>query len=149
MENDNPREAIFKEKPVFFSAYMTSLFSTNPRYQLGAVISKGSRIIASGANIYKTHPIIRRYHPHILLHAEINALLRAKTQSTSGSIIYVYRETKNHVPAIAMPCKICTKFLAGAKIKRAIFTIGLPPYYQELSLEALLDYYWKGKAIAF
>jgi deoxycytidylate deaminase len=104
----------------FDLAKKVSKLSNHGHHKLGSVIVRGSKIISVGTNKLKTHP--RSTHPHHSLHAEMAAVLLAK-QDLYGCEIYVYREIKSGVPAMARPCVYCHPFLKEAGIKEIHYSV--------------------------
>jgi deoxycytidylate deaminase len=107
-------------KKFFDLAKKVSKLSNHKYHKLGAVIVRGSRIVSVGTNNLKTHP--RSPHPHFSLHCEMAAILLAK-QDLSDCEIYIYRETKNGIPALSKPCIYCAPFIFNAGIKTVHYTI--------------------------
>ncbi len=103
----------------FELANRVSKLSNHKRYQIGSVITKGSTVISVGFNQLKTHP--KSTHPYKNLHAEMSAILLSKTD-LSGCDLYVYRATKDKVPAIAKPCVYCMELIKLSGIKHIHFS---------------------------
>lgn len=105
------------------------------RVQIGAVIVKKNHPISVGFNTCKTHPVFS--NPEITdrscVHAEIKALITADF-NVENCDIYVYREYKFGVPALARPCENCIKHLRDAGIKRMYYSIGEYPYWNSEKL---------------
>ena len=101
------------------------------RQKTGCIIVEKGRIIASGVNSSKTHPLAATYSKHplaIYLHAEIDAIIKASRTSSifSTSSIYVARRTltTNRKPdgcGLAKPCDGCAAAIAH-------FNFGLVAY---------------------
>lgn len=104
----------------FDLAKKIATLSDHRNFKLGAVIVRGSKIISVGTNKLKTHP--KSPHPYSSLHSEMAAVISAK-QNLQGCEIYVYRETKAGVPALARPCMYCFPFIKEAGIKQVHFSI--------------------------
>lgn len=96
-------------------------FSTHPVHQMSCVISKGNQIISVGYNKNKTHT--HSPHKYKFLHAEIVALLDNKFADLNGCTIYIYRETRDGVPAISKPCPSCMEAIRLAGIKKICYSI--------------------------
>lgn len=94
--------------------------STHPVHKVSAVIAKKNHVISIGYNKYKTHPKSR--HPWHYMHAELSAVLDNKFADLKGSTIYIYRETRDGVPAISKPCESCLQTLKLAGIKKVVYT---------------------------
>lgn len=103
----------------FDLARKVSKLSTHNRFLLGAVVVDGSKIISVGANKLKTHP--KSTHPYRSLHAEMAAIIAAH-QDLSKCSMYVYREIKSGVPAIAKPCIYCQLMIQEAGLKHVYYS---------------------------
>jgi deoxycytidylate deaminase len=94
--------------------------STHPVHKVSAVIAKKNQVISIGFNKYKTHT--RSLHPWKYLHAELDAILDNKFADLKGSTIYIYRETRDGVPAISKPCESCMNAIRLAGIKKICYS---------------------------
>lgn len=104
------------------------------RIQMGAVLV-GKRPICSGFNKLKSHPTYANPEKHIKIsiHAEIDCILKAK-KDIRGSDIYVYREYRNGIPAIARPCENCILELRKAGIRKIFYSVSEFPYWKSETL---------------
>lgn len=105
------------------------------QHHLGAVaIYKGS-LLATGYNSNKTSPTAKRYNrerdfdPNAngivnSIHAEMAALNKIKYLDIDFSKVklYIYREHKNGVKAMARPCPACQKMIKDMGIKEIWYT---------------------------
>ena len=92
------------------------------KQKTGCVIVEKNRIVATGFNSSKTHPLARTYGKHpdaIYLHAEIDTIIKASRTSSifSTSSIYVARrtyDTKRNKDGcgLAKPCEGCAAAIA-------------------------------------
>ena len=121
--------------------------------RVGAIIVKGRRIIAGGFNKSKTHTVIRnkidKFSLVDKLHAEMNAILKARTD-LEGAKMYVLRVCINnkHLPrrltgrprgrnlgdtGMSRPCNLCMNLIRNSGIKEIIYTTGNPlePWVKE------------------
>ena len=106
-----------------------------PKYHLGAVaIYKGS-LLAAGCNSKKTNPrqmLLNRergwrantnefYNP---VHAELACLSKIRYLDIDFSKVrlYIYREHKNGVKAMARPCSACRKMIKDMGVKEVWYT---------------------------
>lgn len=91
-------------------------------FNLGAIITdKSGRVLATGYNTYKTHPIWgSEKNPYRHMHAECHALyqLSLKGINSHGKIMYVYR--KNGLNA--KPCEHCEAMIRQSGISKVIYT---------------------------
>jgi deoxycytidylate deaminase len=84
---------------------------------------KRGKILSIGKNSYiKTHPLQAKSAQavgegyKIFLHAEIDALVKAKTWDKAHKLV-ITRFTKDGEPAMAKPCKVCQHAINLAGIK--------------------------------
>lgn len=106
-----------------------------PKYHLGAVaIYKGS-LLAAGCNSKKTNPrqmLLNRergwradanefYNP---VHAELACLSKIRYLDIDFAKVrlYIYREHKNGIKAMARPCLACRKMIKDMGIKEVWYT---------------------------
>lgn len=97
--------------------------------KMGAVIVKNRRVIGSGQNSRKSHPLQRLFSKSdlkIALHAEISAIVDAlrnhDENELRGSTIFVARVLKNGSRAIAKPCPVCERAIKAYGIEAAYWT---------------------------
>lgn len=100
--------------------------SDHPAHQLGAVITRGNKIISLGFNKNKTHT--KSNHAWKRLHAELSAIIKARQDLTNCSI-YVYRETKNGDLGMARPCPSCMEAIKESGITQVYYST--PQGYSE------------------
>lgn len=93
--------------------------SDHHQYKMGCVLVRGSRILGSGYNMIKTHPL----SPHAFksIHAEFMAYINAG-RDVQGATAYIFRQQKNGSLAMAKPCKSCWKFLMDQGVKRVVYS---------------------------
>lgn len=105
-----------REIQYFDTAKEFSKYSNHDKYSLGAVIVKDGKILSSGFNNKKSHPLQKKYnkfrgfkndHLNHFLHAEIHALSKVQDKNLSGSQIFVYRNMKDGNNGMSRPCKGC------------------------------------------
>jgi deoxycytidylate deaminase len=98
------------------------------KIKVGAIVfNKRGRILSIGNNRYlKTHPLQKKCAEKadapskVYLHAEIDALVKCKSESAYG--ISVARVNSKGEVRLAKPCKICQIAIKEAKIKLVEFT---------------------------
>lgn len=117
----------------FKHARNMSLMSDFSRSHTGCVVIYKNKIIGAGFNTSKTHPIQRKYNwirfncessPHCM-HAEVNALCTLIHDSDinwNKVHIYVYREHKNGIRAMARPCASCMQLIKDLGIRNIHYT---------------------------
>lgn len=90
------------------------------KYQLGAVITKHGKIISKGHNQVKRGFSVNYGHWEGSLHAELAAILNART-SLKGTSLFVARSTGG----LARPCKHCMAAIKASGIKWIHYTTGV------------------------
>lgn len=102
----------------------TYLASTSPcRMKHGAVIARGSSVIATGVNKERNHPTVvssEHIKSHCSVHAEVDALKKAK--SVKGATIYIARVNKRGQPRMSRPCDQCYNQIIESGIKKIVYT---------------------------
>lgn len=121
-----------KQKSFFEAAKAMSVMSDFPRTHIGCVIADGNhRIISSGCNSTKTHPLQKKYNKERFaedtihsLHAEVAALLPLiKEDIDFGKVeVYTHRTLANGKPAMARPCPSCMALIKELGIKKIWYT---------------------------
>ena len=121
-----------KEEAFFKAAKAVSDLSDHPKYKIGAIVVSKHRIVSSGVNSNsKTHPLQKQYNRYRFAddcahkcHAELAALLPLirDEEDLSGSSVFVYREHKNGIRAMARPCKSCMALIKDCGIRRIFYT---------------------------
>ena len=99
------------------------------KFRHGTVIAKGSRVLGLGINSTKTHP--KSTSRFKTIHSEHQALINTGLNEIQGSVAYVYRETKDGVPAMSKPCSSCAKLLKAAGIRKVYYSIEVWPFWGE------------------
>jgi tRNA(Arg) A34 adenosine deaminase TadA len=93
--------------------------SSQHRFPMGAIAVQGGRVIAQAVNRRRNSPTTVEW-AHCSFHAE-HALVRTR-QNLAGSTVYIARLTSSGQPALARPCLSCHRLLAGAGVRRAVWT---------------------------
>lgn len=113
-----------------------SKYSDFTRQHLGAVAIYRGSLLATGYNTCKTSPLQKKYNlerKYMVeasfkntnsLHAEVACLSKIRYLDIDFSKVrlYVYREHKNGVKALARPCPACQKMIKDMGIKEVWFT---------------------------
>lgn len=94
--------------------------SEHAKWQLGAVLVRGTKALGSAPNRFRNYPWIS--HTQATYHAEMAALRRASLNSARGTTIYVARVDKYGVTRLARPCKKCMKNLYEAGVREVVYT---------------------------
>lgn len=130
------REIIRKKKYARFLeiAHQIALISKE-KQRLGAVLVKRGKIVGVGCNERNGSKLVRGNYPWPIRHAEISAISSVEPAVRNGSTIFVCRVyRKNDMPALARPCQRCRITLYQLGVKRVIYTISEPPYFEEENL---------------
>ncbi len=106
--------------------------STFYRQRIGCVVTYKGKIISTGFNSTKTHPIQNRYNRIRFqetgspdsLHAEIHALLQIKDMDIDWSkvSVYTYRIMKSKDFGLAKPCTSCMAYIKSLGIRHICYT---------------------------
>lgn len=107
-----------------FSKAILEASKSKCHHRIGAVIFKGKRIISTGRNYslksaHNLHPSFQKYPGSV--HAEMDAILKAK-RPLKGMSIFVVRLSVNNNVRLARPCIWCEEYLRRVGIKKAYFT---------------------------
>lgn len=120
-------EIMLKDKRFFEIARAVSLLSSFSKARVGCIFVKHGKIISSGVNSAKTHPLQKKYNIHRFtedttkhsLHAEVSAYINALkvTNDFSDVVVYIYRETRDGKIAMARPCNSCIHLLKDIGVR--------------------------------
>lgn len=109
-------------------ASKASLYSTHPRFQIGAVLTVGNKIVSIGYNQNKTHPLQQQYNKYRgfncsnTIHAEIDCIIAARYVNLTGAIMYIWRYDKSGNATMCKPCKACMNAITDFGIKAVYYT---------------------------
>jgi deoxycytidylate deaminase len=103
--------------------------SEHEKWQLGAVLTRGSRTLSSAPNKFRNHPWIN--YLHATEHAEMAALRKGLLNSARGSTMYVARVNRLGNPCMARPCSRCMKKLYEAGVREVVYTTDEGTYLVE------------------
>lgn len=101
-------------------AIQVAATSEHAKWQLGAVLTRGSKAVGSAPNRFRNHPWIS--HIHATYHAEMAVLRKAALNSARGTTIYVARVDQFGRPRMARPCSKCMKGLYEAGVRECVYT---------------------------
>lgn len=97
--------------------------SEHPLYKMGAVVFKGSRIISSGHNQFRSSNIPSQYKKFDdTLHAEQAAILGVEWKRMKNSSILVMRMNQSGNISMAYPCNYCYESIVYIGIKWIYYT---------------------------
>ena len=91
-----------------------------------------NKVISTGFNQNKTHPIQKMYNNKCLnykkikgdkLHAEIDTLIKVNKKDSFGSTLYIFRRGNDNIYRLSKPCKACMQCILDYGIKRIVYTI--------------------------
>jgi deoxycytidylate deaminase len=94
------------------------------RQRHGAVVVKSGRVIGTGYNKNKNHPLqVSPEHikTHCSRHAEVEAIRDARF-AVEGATLYVARVNNQGQDRNSKPCKYCQAVISATKIKKVIYT---------------------------
>ena len=135
-----------KDSRVFEFARAVAEMSHFWRQKVGCVIVYKKKIISTGFNSSKTHPLQKEYNkfrytddntPHCI-HAEIHALMPLRNTDIEWSKVklYVYRVKNNEECGCgyARPCPACMKYINDLGIKHIYYTTSESPVHEVLDV---------------
>ena len=103
------------------------------KFQIGAVLVKGHKIISSGCNSSdRTDPIQAKLDSEKYgvecpgrIHAETDCLLPfiKKRKNLNGAVLYVYREHKDGTLAMSRPCSSCMQLIRQCGIRDIVYYV--------------------------
>lgn len=102
--------------------YLASKSKANKKH--GAVIVKSGRVLGTGYNKDKNHPLaISEEHikTHASRHAEIEAI-RDAGWNVKGAVLYVARINNFGYDRDSKPCPRCATIIKESQIKKVIYT---------------------------
>jgi deoxycytidylate deaminase len=94
------------------------------RQRHGAVVVKSGRVLGTGYNKNKNHPMqVSPEHikTHCSRHAEIEAIKDASF-AVEGAILYVARVNRQGKTLNSKPCSYCQAVIESTQIKKVIYT---------------------------
>lgn len=118
-----------KVKRYIALALTESIRSDYDRINIGAVIVDGNYVVSKGFNSNRTHPRQNRYNSASCrtchgsaIHAEVDALVKARDYDLSRCAIFVARFDRRGNFANCKPCIACQYGLRDSGIQRCYFT---------------------------
>ena len=133
VEQQKAKETKWKRRFLELAEFISN-WSLDPNTKVGAVISKGNKIISVGyngfpKNIKDDHRLENRdLKNKIVAHAEVNTILHAQKDLTGCTI------TTYPIP----PCSQCATFIITAGISKVVAPLNIPDRWKEsisLSIE--------------
>jgi deoxycytidylate deaminase len=95
------------------------------RVRMAAAIVHKKRIVSTGVNRMKSHPIMMRSgyrNGQLFVHAETDAIVRSGLKDFSDYELYVVRILKSDEFALAKPCDGCNELLNTLNFKNVYYT---------------------------
>ncbi len=118
-----------RDRRLVHLALLEATKSDHDRVKIGAVIVKGNRVVSTGYNTTKSHPLQLHYNqlagrlvPKHSCHAELAAIINAGRHDLSGTKMYVARRDRVGRLANCRPCGACRLALERAGITDVAFT---------------------------
>lgn len=131
-----------RHKAFFEAARAVSKLSDFPRNKLGCVAVYKHRIISSGCNQTKTHPLQKRMNKCRFdadtthsIHAEISCLsqlIGRKDIDFKDMSLYIYRSHANGSAALSKPCAGCMALIRELGIRNIYYTGECSYIHEEL-----------------
>lgn len=113
-----------KRDRAFLSVARYFATKSNARNTHGAVVVKGGRVVGTGYNRNRNHPMIvspEHIKTECSTHAEESAI-RDAGYDVKNAIIYVARVNKHGEDRDSKPCPRCLSLIKESGIKRVIYT---------------------------
>ena len=106
-------------EPAPMRAAISESKKSKHRFQIGAAIAKGRKVLVKACNTRKTHPRFGAGE-YSTLHAESHAICKAVRQGIrlEGTTIYIYRHNNN----LAKPCPCCMGLIHKYGIKEVVYS---------------------------
>lgn len=108
----------------FLAVAMYFAEKSKSRQRHGAVVVKSGRVLGTGYNKDKNHPMqVSPEHikTHCSRHAEVEAI-RDAGFAVSGAVLYVARVNRQNKARNSKPCKYCQAVIESTNIKKVIYT---------------------------
>lgn len=97
------------------------------KFQHGAVLAKGSRIINASFNKARFNSFGMRFRErscgHATHHAELGCVVGLDRSVTSGATMYVVRVNARGEFRLSKPCKMCHEVLKHCGVKKVVYTV--------------------------
>lgn len=119
-------DTLSKSEVAFLSIARYLSTKSEARQRHGAVIVKGGRVLGTGYNKDKNHPMqVSPEHikTHCSRHAEIEAI-RDANWNVKGAVLYVARLNNHGQDRNSKPCIRCQVVIEETQIKKVIYTEG-------------------------
>lgn len=98
--------------------------STAPNFKVSAILCKGNKVLGVGFNnVYKSHPLVKDTKSG-KIHAELAAILNAKSENLRRSSVYLWRHGREEKPLLITPCEHCRTLLINAGIHTIYYAVG-------------------------
>jgi deoxycytidylate deaminase len=97
-------------------------------FKLGAILVYKNKIVSSGFNSKKTHPLLAKITEYPFLHAESSTILKYGIDECEGMNLYVIRLCRKFPIGLSKPCEVCMDFIKAAKIAKVYYSINSNEY---------------------
>ena len=108
-------------------AKQMALQSSYGKFQHGAVLVRGNRVINASFNKDRFNSFGTRFRErscgHATHHAELGCIVGLDRSITSGATIYVVRINAEGKFRMSKPCKMCHELLKHCGVKKVVYTI--------------------------
>ena len=114
-----------KKDKAFLSVARYFATKSTARNTHGAVVVKGGRVVGTGYNRNRNHPMIvspEHIKTNCSIHAEESAI-RDAGYDVKNAVIYVARVSKNGEDRDSRPCPRCLDLINQSGIKRIVYTM--------------------------
>ena len=123
-----------KDRKFFECAREVATFSKYKRIKIGAVAVYRGRVISTGFNSNKTHPLQMEYNHYRTFDTDVSQVLPAMHAETdclhkidmnirwNKVELYVYRKCSSREHGLARPCPSCLNLIKDLGIKKIHYT---------------------------
>lgn len=103
------------------------------KQKLGVVIFSKKKLLSLGHNYPQksVKHLLPRFKKYDSIHAEVDAIIKAKTDLKGASLLIVRINRLNQF-RLSRPCITCMKYIEYVGIKRVIYSIPEYPYLKEM-----------------
>lgn len=113
--------------------------SPHPKWFMGAIVVRGSRVVSTAYNVRKNSPALMDGAPGTSEHAEAAAIRKLTYQAdrAEGATLYVARVSKTGAPRLARPCSACWHKILAAGVRNICYTLSDGGYAIEMMTSPL------------
>lgn len=105
-------------------AVILAMASEHPKWQLGAILVRGSSVISASCNTVRNPPFVTQ-GVGSSFHAEDRCLRKVfySADRAENSTIFVARVNKQGIQRLARPCLACYTKLVEAGVEKMVYTL--------------------------